>query len=520
MEIDPPTGPGGAILEDVTVNVAGYVPIDHATSYYRDTSPAWHRRIPSYGPRCDGFPGLWPDPLLPRACFDLEPNTTQAVWITVGAPKGALPGEYRGRVRLTSQGRTVAECPFDTRVWDFALPDGNHLAAIYDVRFGPGGHQWGKDLQDAYPEIVRFMAERRLCPDAVRPVPAFRYEDGKATVDFEAFDRAAAWYFDELKIPFSYTPWHFYLFGWGHPPKQMFGELPYEGQPPFEEADRSRLRPEYKKAYQACLRLFWSHLKEKGWDRRFVLYISDEPFYREQPIRAQMKALCRMIHEVDPEIPIYSSTWHHVPDWDDSLDIWGIGHYGVVPVEQIARLKAQGKRIWLTTDGQMCTDTPLCAVERLLPHYCFQVGAEAYEFWGVAWTTYDPFRYGWHAYIHQSSKPGTSFHVRYPNGDGFLIYPGAAMGHRGPISSIRLEQAREGVEDYEYLYLLRALARQARAAGRDASAAEAALEQAATLVEIPNAGGRYSTSILPDPDAVFRLRKAVAEAIERLTRKD
>ena len=25
----------------------------------------------------------------------------------------------------------------------------------------------------------------------------------------------ARWYFDELKLPHSYTPWHLYLFGWG-----------------------------------------------------------------------------------------------------------------------------------------------------------------------------------------------------------------------------------------------------------------------------------------------------------------
>ena len=87
----------------------------------------------------------------------------------------------------------------------------------------------------------------------------------------------------------------------------------------------------------------------------------------------------------------------------------------------MAELRAAGDRIWFTTDGQMCTDTPYCAVERLLPHYCFQYGAEAYEFWGVGWLTYDPYEYGWHSYINQSSAPGVHYYVRYPNGDGFLL---------------------------------------------------------------------------------------------------
>jgi len=91
------------------------------------------------------------------------------------------------------------------------------------------------------------------------------------------------------------------------------------------------------------------------------------------------------------------------------------------------------------------------------------------------------------------------------------------VGHDGPVTSVRLEQAREGVEDYEYLYLLRQLVARAKAAGKDTSQGEKALELAAKLVDMPSAGGRYSTKILLDPDAVFELRQAVATAIERLS---
>lgn len=86
------------------------------------------------------------------------------------------------------------------------------------------------------------------------------------------------------------------------------------------------------------------------------------------------------------------------------------------------------------------------------------------------------------------------------------------------MSSIRLEQAREGVEDYEYLYLLRQRIAEARRAGRDVGPAEKALAAAADLVPIPNAGGRYSSKVLPNPDAVPEVRSRLAEAIERLGR--
>jgi hypothetical protein len=229
-----------------------------------------------------------------------------------------------------------------------------------------------------------------------------------------------------------------------------------------------------------------------------------------------MKALGAMVHEVDPAIPIYASTWHHVPDWDGAVTAWGIGHFGVVPPAKIAQLRAAGTKVLYTTDGHMCTDTPYCAFERLLPHYCFGYEVEGYEFWGATWLTYDPYQFGWHRFIHQTDAPGKSYDIRYPNGDGFLMYPGGPIGHAGPVSSIRMEQAREGVEDYEYLWTLRQRLQQAKAAGKDVTAAQQALDLAQTLVPMPNAGGRYSTKVLPDPAKVLEIKEAVGRAIESL----
>jgi len=524
IEVDPPVGPGGARLERVETGVVGYVPIDHATNYYRSESPAWHRKSPDHLGRCDGWPGWWPDPLLPGDTFAVEANQTQPVWVTFRVPEDAPAGDYRGAVRLVAGGKRLAQVPLAVHVWDFALPDASHVKAIYDVRLRD--RWWRDDMGGDRAAYVRkfwaFLAERRVSPHRIEPDPVIQYKDGHVSADFTAYDEAAEYYFNVLGLPHTYTPSAFYGFGWGHPPKKAWGEAPYPGAFPYDDADRSRLRPEYKRAYQACLRAYWDHMKAKGWADRVVLYISDEPHdWRHEYVIRQMQALCAMIHEVDPKIPIYSSTWHHQPRWDGSLDVWGVGHQGRTPLETMRAVRSRGDRLWFTTDGEMCTDTPYAAVERLLPHYCFAHGAEAYEFWGADWLTYNPYAFGWHAYIRQSDRPGSEYYVRYPNGDGYLAYPGSPVGRAGPVSTVRLEQAREGVEDYEYLYLLRERIRKAKAAGRaqgDAAVAEAekVLEAAAALVPIPNAGGRYSTKILPDPDAVFRLKERLGRAIEAL----
>jgi hypothetical protein len=58
--------------------------------------------------------------------------------------------------------------------------------------------------------------------------------------------------------------------------------------------------------------------------------------------------------------------------------------------------------------------------------------------------------------------------LTYPdryNMEGSLLYPGMDAGVRGFITSIRLKQIREGLEDYEYLTIL--TQRRGRAAGED-----------------------------------------------------
>lgn len=81
------------------------------------------------------------------------------------------------------------------------------------------------------------------------------------------------------------------------------------------------------------------------------------------------------------------------------------------------------------------------------------------------------------------------------------------------MSTIRLEQVREGLEDYEALALLANLVEKARTSGKSCTAGERALALARELVTIPNAGGLRSTAILPDPDKLPTIRKAVNAAI-------
>jgi len=506
VTVDPPRNREGRTL-DVSLNLVGFVPVDYPSNYYTVDAPAWCRKLPPRGASgCDGWAGLWPDPLPPLAPFDLKANMTQPIWATVSVPADAPPGAYRGSVSIHSSTHPTIQLPLHVTVWDFALPKASRLKVIYDFRESFtrqfGGSSGTRD------EVLRkwyaFLAQRRISPGLL-PEPKFSYKDGVVAMDTADFDRAAAYCLDELGVNAFYTPWFFYSFGWAHKPRLLFGHQPFT--------------KEYADAYAKCLKAYMDHLRAKGWADKVTLYLSDEPHVRREGIIEQMKQAIAIIRSVEPSVPIYSSTWDHVPEWDGHLNCWGIGPHGSFPVGKMRERLAAGDTLWFTTDGHMCLDTPYCAVERLLPWLCWKYGVAAYEFWGVNWWTYDPWDRGWHTFISQSDDGAKYYYVRYPNGDGYLTYPGKHVGVDGPVSSIRLEQAREGIEDFEYFRLLDELLEKGRARGLSVREAEAVRAEAAAFVSIPNKGGRYSTSLLPDPDAVPRLRARLGEAIERLARR-
>ena len=425
-----------------------------------------------------------------------------------------------GALKLTQpENSTVRVVPYRVEVLPFDAPEAD-VSAIYDARISADFYGEGKRAEKLE-KIGEKLLERKLAPDGPTVGPKFAYnkETGVATADWAEYDRVTGRFFDELGAKVGYFPYDFYLFGWGMPPKDIDGEKPYEGEYPYENVDRSVLRPEYKKAYQAKLRLYWEHIKEKGWDDNLVLYISDEPFYSKPEIIVQMKALCDMIHEVDPKIPIYCSSWVFVPEWLRYLDVWGVGHYGIVGEDDLRKIRDAGGRIWWTTDGQMCLDAPYNAVERLLPYSCVARGAEAYEFWGATWHTCDPFDSASHLYISQSDQPGVRYYVRYPNGDGYIFYPGDLIGRPGEIlDSVRSEQARRGVEDAGWLVGLRdAIQTKTKPGTPERAEAQAVLDRALNYLSPQCGCGRFATRYMSDPAEFEAIRLEVGRKLAELT---
>ncbi|MEP7258632.1 MAG: DUF4091 domain-containing protein, partial [Flavitalea sp.] len=93
------------------------------------------------------------------------------------------------------------------------------------------------------------------------------------------------------------------------------------------------------------------------------------------------------------------------------------------------------------------------------------------------------------------------------NGEGSLLYPGdytkrytGQPNVDGPVSSIRFELLREGIEDYEYINML-------KAAG-DKSFADSAVHS--MVIDV--------STFSRNREDLYSLRKAMAERLEKLVR--
>ena len=496
VRTSPLRGPAGRTLAAPSIHKVGFIPIDFPMGYASSKSPAYHRLLPGHG-GSDGWAGWWPDPMIPVASgepFELRGGETRPLILDVHVPADAAPGRYRGSVEITAGGKTE-RVPVNVTVWRLTMPDRRHLPALYDLRGGRGKSPFaGADAAT----WCRFLARYNVSPSFIVTPPSFGYEDGKVTMDTTEFDKLAHLVLDELHVGMLYTPNRtFYACGWAYPPNKIFGLDPFT--------------PEYVKAWKEAYRLFVDHLTEKGWRDRFVYYISDEPHQSSDVTIQGIAKIADMARDVAPDVLVYSSTWHYIEGLAGHLTLWGAGPQGSFAPDKFEARRAAGDRFWYTTDGQMCTDTPFLAIERLLPWFCFKYGCEAYEFWGVSWWTYNPWERGWHTFINQSSDGKEFRWVRYPNGDGFLAYPGEDIGLKEPAPSIRLVAAREGVDDYEVLLALDKLAKTGN------TQADEMLDRVRSQVNMPNRGGRYSTDIMPDPETVVRTRVAAGQLLDRLT---
>jgi hypothetical protein len=426
-------------------------------------------------------PGMrWPDPLLPNARFGVPAHEVRPVWITAYAPKGTPAGTYEGALTVAPQGEPPTRLALVLKVYGFELDDETHVKTTFFLPI-----PWSKISRQ---EVLRWM-------DYVIP-----YRIGIMDIGW-AWGTAA-------KSRIKKNPDGSYDFS------RMEEDLEYVfarhmnsvslGDTHFTMADKGERE---KREMVRCLRDYAKLIKSKGWWDRCYYKLPDEPGDHKERLE-KVKAVADLVKEADPDyrrlctVKVREDMFGYVDIWCPLLS-WHDD-------EIYAKARARGDRIWMYT---CCGPRPPWAniafidqeaiAHRVLMWTCWRFNYGGYLYWGIKFWPKENF--GKDGKPLWPEKPWHSRIRRLPAGDGYLAYPAKDSG---PLPCIRIELYRDGVEDYEYHYLLKKAL-----GGRKDPEAEKLLNLTYKDEVCPD-GLHYTR----DPRVLLRRREALAAAIERLKR--
>lgn len=400
-------GEGSLIPKTVSIDAIEVSPLRHAGSDFRIETSAMRiyrvgyiRTLPGQYPVM--HVGQWPDPLLPMRPFEVSNPNCQPIWIEVRVPHDAPAGDYGGHV--TVRGPHDVRVDIRLTVWDFALPDPPRT-----VSNGWSLHQWfTRDGTDRLVDRLNVLLDHRL----VAWHTAFDQRN-----DLRAHDRVM-----ELLLSRGVQ-------------LQAIG-----GEP----------EPQYVK-----------HLREKGWLRHFVSIWGDEPHERDYP---EYRRRAELVRKKFPGL-VVAMTEEPTPTNEGLFDLW-IAEPSAQDDGWVKEALRRGDRVWwylcqLPIHAQypgpihrapgMVVDRP--AIDHRITYWlAFKQQIEGVSYWAVSnWPK------GWDKWNGGAEPWPPNPRVAFPysgqhNANGFLCYPGA---DGMPWPSIRLKAMRDGLEDHDYLSLLR-----------------------------------------------------------------
>lgn len=383
-----------------------------------------------------GYEGWHPDPLIPiKAGVNIDGNDVcRPLWITVYAPAGTKPGEYSGKVTIKARGMKNVTATVRCRVWDFDLPLASHLKT----------HSWDeidyyrdfynlKELPvEWYERFCGLLLKNRFNPGSAGVNYVSEIPDSSGKYDFSKVSKVLDYCISRGLTRFSIV--------------QMKKGLYAPG--------------EAEKAYK-FVGAYTRFLKSKGWLDKALVELWDEPTDLEWPY---IKERAMELRKIDPDLRLQLFAEGGPYDfWDHSTDKYGLNSlvniWAPVNIIESPETQAKGGEIWT----YFCTlaresapnfyiDCP-AIYQRSIAWYCWMYGVDGFEHWSTNyfWRNVkkgQPMDQKW------PNVPWDSRTYYYFNGEGQLLYPGP---DGTPYSSIRLENFRDGMEDYEYLFRLREL---------------------------------------------------------------
>ena len=357
--------------------------------------------------------GEQPDTLLGSLPSMCRKGTAQPFFITVNVPEVTSPGIYEGKVKVLNQGKIIAEVPLKIRVWSFSVAN-QTLTAAFD--FWRRNQKYPKEKQQAVQDAVEKMVVAHRGGARWTAMPSAKWDaEGNLThVDFKPFDDSMEKFIRKYKHGVIVA--RMFMLGYGHIPRRNF----------FGTA-KEILTSLWKKKVLSFAKSLSAHLKEKGWNDRIVFDLFDEP---NNEYAYMVNDTVKLLHTVDPSWR-FTLAGNYNPLFKDSIHYWNVTMESCTPYLAEKIRKAGGEVTVYNPPGYRYTESPTLARG---------------NYWWL-WKNRISYIYQW--VVNCWSEHG------YTGWDDYRYASWIAPGPEGPLSTLRLSATRDGIEDYEYLTLLR-----------------------------------------------------------------
>lgn len=380
----------------------------------------------------NGVIGLNPDYLIKDKHFNLRAHHNNPIWIDLYIPKHTKSGDYYGEILLKRGNNTLVKIPLCVKVLDFQLPDKSHLYIKSHFDFGLiknfDNRETAEILEDYYENL---SAHRVNIMDIAGPRAII--VDNKVKCSFEKFDNTIIELFEKYGYEaVTIGPFLGDATGWNYRLKWLGIDIGSE---------------KFKQYFKQYCQQMEEHLKEKGWLDRCYIYYWDEPQITNANF-SKIVNIGKIIKESAPNLRIFMTKWPIVELYN-IVDIWCLPFTPTYfNQEKISQRQQLDEKV-IVYHNDPYIDTPLID-KRLYAWRYLKAGVDGvFAWWNITKWLDNPYN---NPHFTLPRNDGSKYPLK--PGNGVLLYPNQD-GSGSPVNSIRWEIFREGLEDYEYLWLLK-----------------------------------------------------------------
>ncbi len=390
------------------------------------------------------IPGWFPDPLDESS--GMQFTGSRSLWGTWYVPKDAAPGDYQGELIIRFE-NSVRRLPVLLHVWNFTLPEKpslyvtnwlhiRHVESQYHVKRGSAAF-W-----DVIDKIAQDMQAHRqnVIFTPLNLIKSLEQQDGRYSFDFREYDKWA-----EIFLRHGFQVFEgSHLFHARNSYNIQRRSRNVQEEIEFDEHQLSTV--DGQNYLRQLLRALHKENGRLGIQERYIQHVDDEaPADHLQRYRE----VAEIVRATMPGVAIVDATMLPPAGLQGLMDI-PVGVMGNSVVQTRWEAGTKWGRWWYTASyprglvPNRFIDYPLIKM-RIIPWLSWRHGMSGYLHYAYNY---------WLSPTKMSVRLDVDQSGAMPPGDGFIVYPPTSNRDNGPVSSLRWETFRDGLEDYEYLLLL------------------------------------------------------------------